>query len=62
MKCPKCGSDLELDIKIKGVATWRKEPASKAQLDKLEYLGVRHNKNITKGEASDLIDFHLKNP
>lgn len=62
MKCPKCGTDLELQIVKKGEANWRVEPASEAQLKWLARFEIQHNAQISKGEASDLIDFHKKNP
>lgn len=51
---------MEFDLKPKGTADWRKEPASPEQLFMLKKWGVLHNANITKGEASDLIDFHRR--
>ena len=58
MKCPSCGVDFELQIVKKGEANWRKEPASPAQLRELKRLEIQHNPNLTKGQASDLLDFH----
>ncbi len=37
---------------------WRKDPATPGQLHELKRISVLHNANITKGEASDMIDFH----
>ena len=36
-------------------ASWRREPASDAQVDWLDDLGIKAPKGLTKGEASDLI-------
>ncbi len=34
---------------------WRKEPATKKQMDKLKYFGIELRRGATKGQASDLI-------
>jgi len=43
-------------------ASWRKYPASQGQLDYLQRLGVSLDRDITKGEASDLIDKIMSQP
>jgi hypothetical protein len=46
---------LGADALIERVAPWREEPASEAQLRKLEQLGVAVNGELTKGQASEQI-------
>ncbi len=36
-------------------ASWRREPASDAQIDWLDDLGIKAPRGLTKGQASDLI-------
>jgi len=43
-------------------AHWRKRPASSGQLEYLKKLGVMLDREITKGEASDLIDKVMSQP
>ena len=43
-------------------ASWRKRPASQGQLEYLKKLGVVLDREITKGEASDLIDKMMSQP
>jgi hypothetical protein len=43
-------------------ALWRRRPASQGQLEYLRKLGVMLDRNITKGEASDLIDKAMSQP
>ena len=61
LKCPHCGKEFELDIKVveKGKADWRDEPATEAQKQALKKFGVQFSPNITKGQASDLLDFYI---
>jgi hypothetical protein len=40
------------------MADWRKDPATENQLVTLERLGGKPHPNMTKGEASDLIDHY----
>ncbi len=35
---------------------------SHMRLKKMKRLGIQHRLDITKGKASDLIDFHVKHP
>ena len=58
MKCPNCQAEIEFDLKLKGMADWRKDKPSRAQLDLLDDLQVPYTEKITKGEASALIEAH----
>ena len=40
---------------------WRNEPASERQKKMMDYKKILYKPNITKGEASDLIDLHTQN-
>lgn len=61
LKCPHCGKEFDLGIKVieKGKADWRKEPATPNQKGLLTELGVQFTPTITKGDADELIKFHL---
>lgn len=61
MKCLHCGKEFELDIKVveKVERDWRTEPATERQRIALKNFGVLIRPNATRGEASDLLDFHI---
>lgn len=53
-------AEARLDARIAARALdeehpWRKEPATKKQMDKLKYFGIELRRGATKGQASDLI-------
>jgi hypothetical protein len=58
MKCPNCQAEIEFDLKLKGTADWRKDKPTRAQLNLLDNMRVPYTKDITKGEASALIEAH----
>lgn len=61
MKCPSCGCDLDLDVKVvrKGNADWRKDRPTEKQVAFLKNNGI-DGTTMTKGEASEEIDRILK--
>jgi superfamily II DNA or RNA helicase len=50
---------LGADALIERTAAWREDPASDAQLRKLEQLGVSTSSELTKGEAAERITLEL---